>query len=449
MSEKRNMSLLNKREGRFYDRWEEADEAERKSTSRTRLHSYIEWASQLSFYQSRLKTYDPKSPQPLQNVKPLQSSELRQVLPPESNQLVIPATFSYNVFQSGGTTGTPKTSLFSHSELDALDLPNARGFFACGLKETDRVANLFAVGSLYMTFVHINRMLQSYGCINFPFANNSLNEFIHTVAKQFRINVFTGVSSILLSALREFESFGTSELKIEKILFGGENLYEADKEEIRRKFGTQTILAPGYGTVDTWYIGYQCEQTPSGVFHAHDDQCFIEIVDEETGAACVTDQVGMLYATAFPRRITPIVRYRVGDLAAWLEKPCSCGRTTPLFQLFGRGDDVLRIGYDSVDYNSIQESVRKVTGLSGSVQIEKQRISGKDKLIVRVESELPIGKEVEAKKILTKTILDSRPGLQDLQKKQLIWPVEVELVPLKSLERNSRTGKLLRVKDCL
>jgi len=443
------MSLLTKREGRFYDRWEEADQEERKKATRTRLHSYVEWASQLSFYQMRLKAYDPKSPQPLQNIKPLQSSELRQVLPPESNELVVPGTASYNVFQSGGTTGTPKTSLFSHSELDALDLPNARGFFACGLREKDKVANLFAVGSLYMTFVHINRMLQSYGCINFPFANNSLTEFIHTVTKQFRINVFTGVSSIVLNALREFEAFGTKDLKIEKIFFGGENLYEADKEEIRKKFGTQTILAPGYGTVDTWYIGYQCEQTPPGVFHAHDDQCFIEIVDEESGAACGPGQKGMLYATAFPRRITPIVRYRVGDLAAWIESPCPCGRTTPLFQLFGRGDDVLRIGYDSVDYNSIQESVKKVPGLSGSVQIEKQRIKGRDKLIVRVESELSNEDKEEAKKMLLSKILASRPGLQDLQKKQLIWPLEAELVPLNSLERNVRTGKLLRVKDCL
>ena len=52
----------------------------------------------------------------------------------------------------------------------------------------------------------------------------------------------------------------------------------------------------------------------------------------------------MLYATALPRRLTPIVRYRVGDRARWLGCRCACGRTTPLFELLGRGDDILRIG---------------------------------------------------------------------------------------------------------
>ncbi|NDC25096.1 MAG: phenylacetate--CoA ligase family protein [Proteobacteria bacterium] len=404
-------------------------------------------ALKLAAHNNRLKAYQPKAAHPLQEVPPLESSEVRSSLPPHSDNLVVPTSEQFTVFQSGGTTGMPKTTLFSHSELEALDLPNARGFYACGLRAEDRVANLFAVGSLYMTFIHINRMLQNYGCVNFPFANNSLNEFVHTVVNQFKINVVTGVSSIVLSALREFESLGSEKLKIEKVFFGGEHLYDADKVEIKRKFGTNTILAPGYGTVDTWYIGYQCEETPSGVFHAHDDQCFIEIVNEEKQQAAEPNQVGMLYATAYPRKITPIVRYRVGDLAMWLERPCPCGRTTPLFKLFGRGDDVLRIGYDSVEYASIQECVLKVAGVSGTVQLVKSRKAGKDLLEIRVESEEPQQEFARLERELHKVIVESRPAFQMMIQKGLIEPLQVKIVPVNSIERNQRTGKLIRIRE--
>ena len=69
----------------------------------------------------------------------------------------------------------------------------------------DRVGNLFAVGSLYMTFVHINRMLQQYGCQNYPFSNHTAVDFIHTVVKQFDVRVLTGIASVVTTILSSRE----------------------------------------------------------------------------------------------------------------------------------------------------------------------------------------------------------------------------------------------------
>ena len=112
------------------------------------------------------------------------SDTLRELVPPVSDGLLSRKTRDYTVFQSGGTTGFPKSTLFSHDELELLNLGNARGFFAMGLSPDDRVGNLFAVGGLYMTFIHINRMLQQYGCMNFPFSNHTPAEFVHTVCRR-------------------------------------------------------------------------------------------------------------------------------------------------------------------------------------------------------------------------------------------------------------------------
>lgn len=455
-------SLYDQAQGEFYDSWESASHEFREETRRARLTEYIEHARrQVPWYQSRLESFDPRSTTPLQNVPVLTSNDLRELLPPVSRALIAqphvapdsganpPSHTTVNVFQSGGTTGMPKTSLFSNEELNGLDLPNARGFYALGLKPEDRVANLFAVGGLYMTFIHIHRMLQQYGCMNFPFANVTPPDFVHSVSRLFRVNCFTGISSVVLNALRAISDQGAGDIRIDKVFYGGEHFYDADKEEIRRKFGTELIAAPGYGTVDTWYIGYQCLKIPTGVFHAHDDQTWIEIVDEETGKACAPGETGMMYATAFPRRLTPVVRYRVGDRAQWLSDPCPCGRTTPTFRLLGRGDDVLRVGYDSIDYESIQKLVCRIPELSGSVQIEKRRVEGKDQLVLRVETESSPSDYPRLGERLEHALLETRPSFRSFVEKGTVWPVRIELLAPGALPRNTRTGKLIRVIDSI
>lgn len=434
----------------FFDPWESQTERERKQVIQERLTQYIQFAKHnTDFYRKRLDSFDSHARHPLREVPVLTSQELREHLPPQGSSLLTKSVEAATVFQSGGTTGFPKTALFSHEEMDGLYLPNARGFHALGLTRQDRVGNLFAVGSLYMTFLHIHRMLEQYGCMNFPFSNHTSSDFVHTVVKLFKINCLTGITSVILGSLRKISEIGLDGIQIEKIYYGGEHIYEADKRELREKFGVRQIAAPGYGTVDTWYLGYQCSECPTGIFHAHDDQSYLEIVDEESGTHCEPGEIGMMYCTALPRRLTPIIRYQVGDRARWLDGRCPCGRTTPLFELLGRGDDVLRIGFDSVDYAFIQESITQIKRLSGTVQMEKKRKEGRDLLILRVETDAESEMHASLRAALENEILNRRPSLREFIAGETVWPLQIELLAPDSLPRNSRTGKLIRVIDAL
>jgi phenylacetate-coenzyme A ligase PaaK-like adenylate-forming protein len=298
-----------------------------------------------------------------------------------------------------------------------------------------------------MTFIHINRMLQQFGCMNFPFSNHTAVDFIHTATKLYGINCFAGITSVVLAALRGMAPLGMDGIKINKVFYGGEHIYEADKIELQEKYGVQVIGAPGYGTVDTWYIGYQCLSSETGTFHTHDDQCYVEIFDEESNQHVTGEGIGMLYATPMVRRLTPIVRYRVGDRAQWVQTPCQCGRQTPRFKLLGRGDDVLRIGYDSVDYNFIQSVVITFKELTGTVQMQKKRVEGRDQLIILIEA--ADFKNADLPKHVAEKITNLRPTLRDHVKKETVWPVQVVLMEPGKIERNVRTGKLIRVKDSI
>jgi phenylacetate-coenzyme A ligase PaaK-like adenylate-forming protein len=199
--------------------------------------------------------------------------------------------------------------------------------------------------------------------------------------------------------------------------------------------------------VETWYIGYQCLECPTGVFHCHDDQCYAEIIDEETGAPCGPGETGLMVATPFTRRLTPIVRYRVGDRASWIEGGCPCGRTTPRFKLLGRGDDVLRIGFDSVDYAFVQSAAERVGGLHSAIQMEKRRKDGRDELIVRAETSMPLPARGELAERLAAGLAGERPTLREAVSSGTIWPIRVELFDVGALPTNPRTGKLVRVID--
>lgn len=444
-------SLFEARQGPFYDAWEHLPQEERLTIQRQRLNDYVAFAQTATpFYTKRLEGFAANDANPLKNVPVLTSDDLRLVLPPIGTQLLTNPNAGYSVFQSGGTTGMPKTTLFTHEELEGLNLPNARGFYAVGLTPTDRVANLWAVGGLYMTFVHINRMLQQYGCTSFPFSNKTPNDFVHMMVSRFKINCLSGISSVVLNYLRSIPENNKENISFDKIFFGGEHMYQADRDEISNRFGVQVIAAPGYGTVDSWYIGYQCASCDVGEFHVHDDQVFVEIVDESRQTHCQLGEVGMLYTTTFPRRLTPIVRYRVGDKARWIAGDCPCGRTTPRFKLLGRGDDTVRIGFDSIDYEFIQSAVSNVRPALGSIQIEKERETGKDRLTIRIEidnNDSNYNNDGNLPQDIADTIISARPTLREGIANGSVWPVQVHMVALNSLPRNPRTGKLMRVVD--
>jgi phenylacetate-coenzyme A ligase PaaK-like adenylate-forming protein len=432
----------------FWDAWESAPEVKRRRVIRERLKEYIGYARRrVPFYRDRLSGFKPGCEHPLAEVPVLKSGDLEPLLPPKSARLVADREAGRTVFQSGGTTGMPKTALFSHEEMEALYLPNVRGYHAVGLRKSDRVANLFASGQLYMSFLHVHRALEAFGCANFPFSNHTPAEFTRNCARLFHINCITGVASVALNCLREMEKLGLGGVRIEKLYYSAEHLYDADKAELRERFGVRQVATHGYGTVDTWYLGYQCSACPTGVFHAHDDQVFLEVCDEEAGGPCAAGQAGMLYATVWSRRLTPLVRYRVGDRARWLGSRCACGRTTPLFELLGRGDDILRIGFDSIDYRYIQECVGRVKGLSGTVQMRKEREAGRDRLVVLVETRVPALARPARASALEREILSRRPTLDKGVAQKAVWPVRVELVGEGRLPRNPRTGKLIRVVD--
>lgn len=93
-----------------------------------------------------------------------------------------------------------------------------------------------------------------------------------------------------------------------------------------------------YSTVENAVFASGCEH---GRLHVSEDAGIVEILRPD-GTPCAPGEVGEVVATCMMRYFQIMIRFRLGDLAAWDDRLCSCGRTTPVLkEVVGRIEDVV------------------------------------------------------------------------------------------------------------
>jgi phenylacetate-CoA ligase len=92
-----------------------------------------------------------------------------------------------------------------------------------------------------------------------------------------------------------------------------------------------------YSTVENALFASECEQ---GRLHVSPDVGIVEILRSDS-SPCNFGEIGEVVTTSF-RSYQPLVRYRLGDLAAWDSEPCTCGRSMPVIkEVVGRIEDTV------------------------------------------------------------------------------------------------------------
>ena len=83
-------------------------------------------------------------------------------------------------------------------------------------------------------------------------------------------------------------------------------------------------------------------ECPQGKMHVIPAVGILEIVQQD-GSPCQPGQVGEMVATSLLNNAMPLIRYRLGDYAAWAkDQNCSCGSCYPIItKLEGRTDDYI------------------------------------------------------------------------------------------------------------
>lgn len=112
-------------------------------------------------------------------------------------------------------------------------------------------------------------------------------------------------------------------------------LYDYMRELIGRVF--QAPVYNRYGSREVGDIACECEAHQG--LHICPLTHYVEIV-RENGSPAPPGEIGEVVVTSLTNYAMPLIRYRIGDMAAWAEYECSCGRKWPLLkEVTGRTAD--------------------------------------------------------------------------------------------------------------
>ncbi len=142
---------------------------------------------------------------------------------------------------------------------------------------------------------------------------------------------------MILALEQHFERTGADPVDVfssyKGALFGGEPLGDRLRN-LTRSWGLEIFENTSLGDVCG---ASECRQHDG--FHAYEDLAYIECVDPLTAEPVADGDIGELVVTTLVDRLTPLVRYRTGDLVTINRGPCGCGRTHSRFKLHGRASD--------------------------------------------------------------------------------------------------------------
>ena len=357
------------------------------------------------------------------------------------------------VFKSGGSTGAPKYSYFTLKEWQTFTDLFGNGMAKGILENHDRVANLFYVGDLYASFLFIKDSLQGISddtkkLVQFPIAGATESKQILKTLEEFQINVLLGVPSAILTLLENYELHIETykNIKIEKILFGGESLYPDQAMAMRKIIPNVQIASIGYASVDAGLLGY-CDLTCfEGEHRVFDGANIIEIVDPDTFEVITEmNRPGKVLITNLTRKLMPIIRYPAGDLAMWIESTETPNRK---YKLLGRSDEAARVGTLSVYFEDTRLLVMKALSEFTGIQFQMvlNHFDHLDQLVLKVAGHNLLESTELTNRIL-KSFVNEKPVYKEILAKKLIHPLKIEIIDMDSLSKNERTGKLKRVID--
>lgn len=402
------------------------DDQRRYEITLGRLNRVLSWAEKAPFYRDRFKgiSLPIKNLSEFSTVPVLEKGDLAANCPSSLDMITDPSAGGY-LFSSGGTSGSPRWIRWTSSEFNRSGQALGRGFKALGIVPEDVVANLMVAGSLYTGFLAVNLGLEETGCTILSMtANQPVSDTLALLREQ-KPSVIMAMTSTLIELANEI--LDGQPLCVDRIFYTGETMSRSSLELIGRAFAPSRVGSLSYGAVEIGPIGYQCPHCRHDQFHVVDSWAYVEI-----------DSEGEIFVTALERTLHPMIRCRIGDRGKWIDEPCPCGRTSRRFSLMGRSDDSVRLLYNDLYLDEIDQVICGFPGLSPIYQIV---VDEGPEVTLIVEGEISPGMEERFLKELKgkATQFKDLPGFG--------CPLRLSVVPFRSIERLGRTGKVRRIVD--
>jgi len=163
-----------------------------------------------------------------------------------------------------------------------------------------------------------------------------------TVARlnAFRPDVISCFGNYLAALAR---AVGRGELALvppKLFVYSAESVRQEVRRDVERILGAPVVSH--YSAVEVFKLGFLCERREG--FHVHEDLCHVRICDPD-GRDLPPGTAGNVVISNLVNRGTVLLNYRLGDVASFTDRRCSCGRTLRMLSdVDGRTEDMLALG---------------------------------------------------------------------------------------------------------
>lgn len=401
-----------------------------------------------SFYRERLGDVDPDDitgVEDLQRLPMVTKDEVRQSLA-ERPPLGVHAAADYEdvvqVQSSSGTTGRPTYVGISDADMTEWRETVAEVFRTNGMAPGESCLHALGLSKGFVGGIPILQGLQELGVTVLPVgAEAGPERLLHTIDDLEPENLVAtpNFARHLGKQAPEVLGHGAADLSIERVSCGGEPGLDAMRAELADIWGAEVRQVMGATEIAPAYFG-ECDH--ENLHMVRPDRYLPEIVDPETGdhRPWTEGTTGELVVTTLTREVTPMVRYRLGDVVTVRETDCPCGRTMPALHCHGRTDDMLIVRGVNVFPSAVQDVLTDVDlPVTGTFRIRKafDGHSTKQRLPVVVEHGKGHADDAD----------DVRERLVDVLQSRLGLAATVEVVPPGTIARPSEDEKVSLILD--
>ncbi len=331
-----------------------------------------------------------------------------------------------HIFSSGGTTGEPKYVHFSNEEFSYVSDMLAINLGKQGVRAGEVVANLFVAGNLWSSFLAMDRALEKIGAVSLPIGGQAPVDNVINYLMKFRPKVIMGIPSLLVLVAERMKQQGLS-LKIDKLFYAGERLFEGRVQLFREVWDVDYFGSAGYASVDAGVIGYQCQHSGPGEHHLFSRLVKLEVIN---GEAVVTPEY---------RNTLNLKNYHTGDAVELIHTNCPCGSQDQKFKLLGRTDDLIQIWSARIRLLEIETVLARFS--LHTYRLEISESEGIENLTIEIESEHEI-KDFDFALYELNDDLKTSLSFEQFQARLTIkWKRPG------TIQRNERTGKISVTKD--
>ncbi|KAM5473109.1 putative NRPS-like protein biosynthetic cluster [Microsporum audouinii] len=409
----------------------------------------VQFARQFSPYYRSLYQHLPESTPDIEQL-PITDIDKYWSCAQEDPQNVLTGTFVDGVpLRSGGSTNEPKTTYMTRQELrtTARILGNS-WVHSAHLLPGDRVANLMTFGGMYGGYWNAIATLEEtpIPIVHLPITGAQPLEVMVAEIQRFQATVLLGPLFTLTRLADYLAGKGLVLGNVRQLVFTGETLFEDIRARWKVAYPNAYACAPSYASVDAGQLGVLIcspsteEDAIRPVYKVGYPAVILEILADDGTAIKEAGVRGNVVVTQLIRRLQPIIRYPVGDVAEWVDY------SAQTLKYCGRASIAVKIATTFLDLPLMKTAVARAINesVTGRFQCIVRREHSQYVLVFRLAIPKPANANQLRDKI-DKALGEASPKWKRDREGGAIAPLALEWVNIDELIYHEKSGKLKEI----